>query len=419
MITLIKSAKIIDTSSPFHQQTKDILITDGTITQIADNLPYKKDYQLVEKENLHVSCGWFDTSVSFGEPGFEERETIKNGLTVAAKSGFTAVAVNANSNPVIDNKSGVEFLINKAQGFATKLYPIAALTKESKGIEMAELYDMQQSGAIAFSDYNKPISNDNLMKITLLYAQNFDGLVLSFPKNKAIAGEGIAHEGENSTKLGLKGTPALAEHIQIARDLFLLEYTGGKLHIPTISSAKSVDLIKEAKKKGLQVTCSVAAHHLTLTDQELHGFDSNYKTNPPLRTNKDCKALQKGIKSGIIDVITSDHNPIDIEHKKVEFSEAKNGTIGLESAFGAINSVLALDDFIDNITHKPRSIFGLKAISIAEGQKAEISLFTPEESYTFTKKHMLSTSKNSAFLDKKLTGKAYGIFANNQLVLNA
>lgn len=419
MITLIKSAKIIDTSSPFHQQTKDILITDGTITQIADNLPYKKDYQLVEKENLHVSCGWFDTSVSFGEPGFEERETIKNGLTVAAKSGFTAVAVNANSNPVIDNKSGVEFLINKAQGFATKLYPIAALTKESKGIEMAELYDMQQSGAIAFSDYNKPISNDNLMKITLLYAQNFDGLVLSFPKNKAIAGEGIAHEGENSTKLGLKGTPALAEHIQIARDLFLLEYTGGKLHIPTISSAKSVDLIKEAKKKGLQVTCSVAAHHLTLTDQELHGFDSCYKTNPPLRTNKDCKALQKGIKSGIIDVITSDHNPIDIEHKKVEFSEAKNGTIGLESAFGAINSVLALDDFIDNITHKPRSIFGLKAISIAEGQKAEISLFTPEESYTFTKKHMLSTSKNSAFLDKKLTGKAYGIFANNQLVLNA
>jgi len=419
MITLIKSAKIIDTSSPFHQQTKDILITDGTITQIADNLPYKKDYQLVEKENLHVSCGWFDTSVSFGEPGFEERETIKNGLTVAAKSGFTAVAVNANSNPVIDNKSGVEFLINKAQGFATKLYPIAALTKESKGIEMAELYDMQQSGAIAFSDYNKPISNDNLMKITLLYAQNFDGLVLSFPKNKAIAGEGIAHEGENSTKLGLKGTPALAEHIQIARDLFLLEYTGGKLHIPTISSAKSVDLIKEAKKKGLQVTCSVAAHHLTLTDQELHGFDSSYKTNPPLRTNKDCKALQKGIKSGIIDVITSDHNPIDIEHKKVEFSEAKNGTIGLESAFGAINSVLALDDFIDNITHNPRSIFGLKAISIAEGQKAEISLFTPEESYTFTKKHMLSTSKNSAFLDKKLTGKAYGIFANNQLVLNA
>lgn len=419
MITLIKSAKIIDTSSPFHQQTKDILITDGTITQIADNLPYKKDYQLVEKENLHVSCGWFDTSVSFGEPGFEERETIKNGLTVAAKSGFTAVAVNANSNPVIDNKSGVEFLINKAQGFATKLYPIAALTKESKGIEMAELYDMQQSGAIAFSDYNKPISNDNLMKIALLYAQNFDGLVLSFPKNKGIAGEGIAHEGENSTKLGLKGTPALAEHIQIARDLFLLEYTGGKLHIPTISSAKSVDLIKEAKKKGLQVTCSVAAHHLTLTDQELHGFDSNYKTNPPLRTNKDCKALQKGIKSGVIDVITSDHNPIDIEHKKIEFSEAKNGTIGLESAFGAINSVLALDDFIDNITHKPRSIFGLKAISIAEGQKAEISLFTPEESYTFTKKHMLSTSKNSAFLDKKLMGKTYGIFANNQLVLNA
>ena len=418
MITLIKSATIIDSSSPYHHQKKDILIKEGIIKQIDDTIPSKKEYTIVSKENLHVSCGWFDTSVSFGEPGYEERETIKNGLQVAAKSGFTAVAVNANSNPVIDNKAAVEFLIHKGSGFATKLYPIAALTAQSKGIDMAELYDMQQSGAIAFGDYKKPIDNDNLMKVSLLYAQNFDGLVLSFPKNKAIAGEGIAHEGINSTKLGLKGIPALAEELQIARDLFLLEYTGGKLHIPTISTIKSIELIKEAKKKSLQVTCSVSAHHLTLTDNELHEFDSNYKTNPPLRTTADCKALQKGVKSGVIDIITSDHNPIDIEHKKVEFSEAKNGTTGLESLFGAVNSVLDLENFIENITSKPRKIFGLETVSISEGKTANISLFNPEEKYIFTKKDILSTSKNSAFINKKMKGKVYGIFSNNQLILN-
>ncbi|WP_299016518.1 dihydroorotase [uncultured Polaribacter sp.] len=418
MITLIKSATIIDSSSTYHQQKKDILIENGSIKKIADSITSKENYQIVEKENLHVSCGWFDASVSFGEPGFEERETIDNGLKVAAKSGFTAIAINANTNPVIDNKSSVEFLIHKAANNATSLHPIAALTAGSKGEEMAELYDMQQSGAIAFADYNKPIANDNLMKIALLYAQNFNGLVLSFPKNNAIAGEGIANEGINSTKLGLKGIPALAEHIQIARDLYLLEYTGGKLHIPTITTAKSVDLIKEAKKKKLNITCSVAVHHLTLSDIELHGFDSNFKTNPPLRTTKDVDALQKAVKSGVIDVITSDHNPIDIEHKKVEFSQAKDGVIGLESAFGALNTVFNLEDYIENITNKPRAIFGLSEVKIKEGNPAELSFFNPFENYVFKKDNILSTSKNSPFINKKVKGKVYGVFANNQLILN-
>ena len=418
MSTLLKSATIIDATSPYHNQKKDILISEGKIEKIANSIPEKGSYTVLVLENLHISCGWFDTSVCLGEPGFEERETLKNGLQVAAKSGFTSIAINANTFPVIDSKSDVEYLIQKALNTATNLYPIAALTKESKGLEMAELYDMQQSGAIAFGDYNQPIENDNLMKIALLYAQNFDGLVLSFPKNNLIAGEGIANEGVNSTKLGLKGIPALAEHLQIARDLFLLEYTGGKLHIPTISSAKSVSLIKEAKKKGLQVTCSVAAHHLVLTDNELHGFDSNFKTTPPLRTNQDIKALQKGIKSGAIDIITSDHNPIDIEHKKVEFSEAKDGLIGLESAFGVVNTVLDLEDFISCMTTKPKEIFGIKNYSITEGNIADISLFNPKGTSIFTKENILSTSKNSAFINKKLQGKVYGIFANNQLILN-
>ncbi|MGB0880391.1 MAG: dihydroorotase [Polaribacter sp.] len=417
MTTLLKSATIIDTSSPHHFTQKDILISNGIIKKIENSIPKKKEYKVITLENLHVSCGWFDTSVSFGEPGFEERETIQHGLKVAAKSGFTAVAVNANTHPVVDNKSAVEFLIHKAIGSATKLYPIAALTQQSKGVEMAELYDMQQSGAVAFADYNKPIENDNLLKISLLYAKNFNALVCSFPQNNSIAVEGIVNEGVNSTMLGLKGIPALAEHLQIARDLFLLEYTGGKLHIPTISTAKSVELIEEAKKKGLDISCSVAAHHLLLTDDELHSFDSKTKVTPPLRTIIDTKTLILAVKSGIIDMITSDHNPIDIEHKKVEFSEAENGTIGLESAFGAINSVLSLEDFIASITTNPRNRFGIKNPEIKEGSSADITLFNPEYSYTFGKENILSTSKNSIFIDKELKGKVYGIFSNNQLIL--
>ncbi|MFC2128222.1 dihydroorotase family protein, partial [Bacteroidota bacterium] len=230
------------------------------------------------------------------------------------------------TNPFIDTKSAVAYLRNESASKATDLHPIASLTQNSKGVEMAELYDMKNAGAIAFGDYNKAISNDNLMKVALQYAQNFDGLVLSFPNNNAISGDGIANEGINSTRLGLKGIPNLAEELQITRDLFLLEYTGGKIHIPTVSTAKSVALIKEAKGKGLQVTCSVAIHNLVLTDQELYSFDARVKVRPPLRTEKDTKALLEAVLEGTIDCVTSDHNPIDIEHKKVEFNNAKYGT---------------------------------------------------------------------------------------------
>jgi len=418
MTTLLKSATIIDASSPHHKQIKDILIVNGKITEIEDSIKENDTFKVIKLDNLHVSSGWFDTSVSFGEPGYEERETIKKGLEVAGKSGFTTVAVNANTNPIIDSKSDVEFLINKANGSATKLLPVGALTQGSKGVDMAELYDMQQSGAIAFGDYNKAIDNDNLMKVALLYAQNFDGLVISFPKNNSIAGEGIVNEGPNSTRLGLKGSPSLAENIQIARDLYLLEYTGGKLHIPTISTAKSVQLIKEAKKKGLHVTCSVSAHHLTLTDDELEGFDSKAKVTPPLRSKLDAKALIKGLEEGIIDMITSDHNPIDIENKKLEFSLAKDGTIGLESLFGAVNSVIDLETTIKALTVNPRIVFNQEPHSIQKDTLANMTLFNPAGNYIFAKEHILSTSKNTVFIGKELQGKVYGIYANKKLVLN-
>jgi len=418
MNLLIKSAKIIDSQSRFHQKTQDILIENGKFSKIATTIKNGKGFKEVKLENLHVSAGWFDTSVSFGEPGFEERETIKNGLKVAAKSGFTAVALNANTNPLIDNKSAVEFLISKAANNVVTLYPIANLTQGAKGEELAELYDMLSSGAIAFGDYNTSIGNANLMKIALLYAQNFDGLVLSFPQNDSLANNGFANESMNTTKLGLKANPAVAEELQIARDLFLLEYTGGKLHIPTVSTAKSVKQIAEAKKKGLDVTCSVSAHHLCLTDVELENFNTSYKVSPPLRSKNDLNALIKSIHNGTIDMITSDHNPLDVEHKKVEFENAFDGTIGLESLFGAVNTVLDLEQTIKCLTIQPRSRFSIENPTIEIGKTADLTLFTPKHEYIFEEKHISSTSNNSAFVGKKLNGKAYGVFANNKLVLN-
>ena len=415
MKIIIRSAKIIDSKSPFHNQTVDLLISDGLIEKIGTSLSASDATTEVKFDNLHLSQGWFDSSVSFGEPGYEDRETIANGLNVAAKSGFTAVALQPNSFPVIDNQSQVNFVKSKANGFATELFPIGALTKASEGKDMAELFDMKKAGAVAFGDYNKSIDNANLLKIALQYVQDFDGLVIAYSQDPNIKGNGVANEGIVSTKLGLKGIPNLAEELQISRNLFLLEYTGGKLHIPTVSTTKSIELIKEAKAKGLNVTCSVSVHHLVLTDEKLEGFDTRYKVTPPLRTESDRAALVKAVLDGTIDTITSDHNPIDVEFKKMEFDTAKNGTIGLESAFGALLTVLPLAMVIAKLT-SGKAVFGIESNTVTEGAKANFTFFTPEGNSIFKKENILSKSKNSAFLGIETKGTVYGIFNQNQLV---
>ncbi|GAL80155.1 dihydroorotase [Algibacter lectus] len=415
MNILIKSATIIDSKSEFHNSTQDILIENGVITSIAKSIKNTNKYQEIQLDNLHISQGWFDSSVSFGEPGFEERDTIENGLKTAAASGFTAVAMNANSNPVIDSNSNITFVNAKAQNHAVSLLPIGALTVGSKGEDLAELYDMKSAGAVAFYDYKKPISNPNLMKIALQYASNFDGLICAFPQENKIAGHGVMNENITSTTLGLKGIPAMAEELQIARDIFLLEYTGGKLHIPTISTAKSVELVREAKQKKLNITCSVAIHNLYFSDATLSDFNTHFKVLPPLRIQSDIDALIEGIKDGTIDMVTSDHNPIDVEHKKIEFDHAKNGTIGLESAFGALQSIFTIKKTIDLLT-KGKSRFGLENTPINIGNKADLSLFNPDTKYTFSKNDIISKSKNAIFEGEALKGKVYGIISNNKVL---
>jgi len=415
MKLLLKSVTILDDKSTHHKKKLDIFIEEGVIRKIGENILEKAD-EVIKIANLHVSRGWFDSSISFGEPGFEERETIANGLDVAGKSGFTGIALNPYTNPVLDHSGNIAAVKAKAANHPVNLYPVGALTTKSEGVDLAELLDMKEAGAISFSDYKVPLRNPNLLKVALQYAQNFEGLVQSFPQENRIAGNGIVNEHTNSTSLGLKGIPNLAEELQITRDLYILEYTGGKLHIPTISTEKSVQLIKEAKKKGLDVSCSVAIHNLLLSDNELIKFDANSKVLPPLRTKKDSKALIKGLKDGIIDMVTSDHNPIDIENKKVEFDNALYGSIGLESAFGALCNLFDTEKAIQLLTNG-KERFNIKQHSINEDEIAELSLFVPGEVYNFSETDILSASKNSIFLTKELKGKTIGVITQQGFIL--
>ncbi|HEA19427.1 hypothetical protein LCGC14_1087820 [marine sediment metagenome] len=419
MNLLLKSVKIFDSSNvDLHLKKRDILIKDGKIHKIAGKITAGGGVEVISLKNLCLSQGWFESGVCFGEPGFEERETIANGLLTAAKSGFTDIVLNTNTHPVPDSSSDIVFLKNAAKDQVTELHPLAALTKKSEGIELAELYDMKNAGAVGFFDFKHPLENANLLKIALQYAQNFGGLAYSFPMDANIAGKGNVNESETSVRLGLKGIPHLAEELRIIRDLAILEYTGGKLHIPTLSTAHSVKLIAEAKTKGLDVSCSVTVHHLLYTDSLLDEFDAAYKVMPPLRRKKDVNALIDGVKNGTIDFVTSDHLPMNIEEKQVEFENAAYGTIGLESVFGCLNPIFGTEKTVDLLT-KGRERYGLRPIAIKQGEVAKFTLFNPDDTYKFKREDIHSTSKNSMFLDAELQGRVYGVINMEKKVVNS
>jgi len=416
MNAIIKSAAIIDKKSEFNNTVQDILVENGFIKKISASIKNSHNYQVIDFDNLHVSPGWFDSSVCFGEPGYEDRETIKNGLKVAAKSGFSSVVLQPNTYPVIDKKSAISFIKNNSKKNVTTLLPSGALTKNSNGKILAEIYDMFLEGSVVFGDYKKQIINPNILKIALQYSSNFGGLIQSFPIDENISKSAVINENITSTKLGLKGSPEFAEVIQISRDLEILEYTGGKLHIPTISTSKSVEIIRRAKAKGLNVSCSVAIHNIILKDSDISNYNTNFKVNPPLRTQRSIDSLIEGLNDGTVDMVTSDHNPINIEEKRIEFDFAKFGTIGLESAFGVLNSIFTTKKTVEILT-KGKSRFGAKVNTINIGNLCDITLFNPKGNYIFSEKHILSKSKNSIFLGKKLKGNVYGTIANNQIEL--
>ena len=414
MNSLLKSVTILDKTSEFHNEKVDILIENGLIINIDFNINNPKNFNEINLTNLHVSRGWFDSSVCFGEPGFEDRETIENGLKTASRSGFTAVALQPNTNPVINSRSQIEYIKHKCTNSTVEIYPIGALTSSDSNPKLTEMFDMKNGGAICFGNYKKSISNANTLKLALQYTSSFEGVVLSYPEDEVLSNNGMVNENIMSTSLGLKGSPCLSEEVQIMRDLSILEYAGGKLHIPTISTTKSVELIRAAKASKLNVSCSVAVHNLFFSDSSLLNFNTNFKVLPPLRTKEDIKSLIEGLKDGTIDMVTSDHNPLNIELKKTEFDNAEFGTIGLESIFGALNTLFSTKMTIKLLT-SGRDIFKIPQNKIQIGEIANLTLFNPNKEYVFNDKHIFSKSKNSIFLDSKLSGKVYGVINKNKL----
>jgi dihydroorotase len=420
MNILIKQATIVDSNSSHNGKVVDILIEKGVITQIKKSITPEKGIKTIEGDNLHVSAGWLDMQVNFCDPGNEHKETLEKGLKAAAKGGFTGVAVMSGTNPPLHNKAQIDYVVNKAKSNAVDVYPVGTLSYNQEGKDLSEMYDMQLSGAVAFSDYKKPIKDAGLILRALQYSNNINSFIITHCDDKTISHGGLMNEGVTSTRLGLKGMPALAEEIMLQRNIQILEYTGGKMHIPTISTKGSVDLIKKAKAKKLNITCGVAAYNLLLDETELEGFDTNFKVNPPLRTKEDVEALKKGVADGVIDVIVSDHNPQDIESKDLEFDLADNGMVGLESCFGVANAALSskatIETMIDTLTKNPRAILGLQEVSVKEGAEANLTLFNPRTKYVFEKSHIVSSNKNSGFIGKELKGEVIGAINKNCLL---
>ena len=368
MDILIKNATIVDSSHNLHFLTKDILIINGVIKEIDDKINVN-DIDIISKKNLHISTGWFDPSVCFGEPGYEERETITNGLKTAGLSGFTQIGLNPNTNPIIDNILGVNNLINFSEKTPTKIRPVSALTIDQNGRQLVELSILKSNGAIGFGDYKKPIINSNLLKIALKYSQKFNGLIFSYP-------------------------------------------------IPYVTTSEGVELIRNAKKHGLNIYSTTSIMHLLFSDNKIEDFDATYKFFPPLRSKSDSSSLREGLIDGTIDMATSMHEPVNKELKNLSFINSLDGSIGLEAVFGVLCKLFPLEKVIQILT-RGRRCFNLEKETIKVGSIANITLFDPDINWTFSNSSIKSKSKNCAFINEKMQGKVYGVINDNKILLNS
>ena len=417
MNLLIKSALIIDKNGMFHEQKMDILIEKGIIVKIAKSIKNTTNIKEISYPDLHVSIGWFDLRANFCDPGNEHKEDFVSGLKAAVLGGFTGVMAMPDTFPVADHKAGIEYIINKTKHAVVDVYPAGCLSDKAEGKEIAEMHDMHNAGAVAFTDNKKSTENPSLLIKAMLYVKSFNGLIMEFPNDKNIFNKGQINEGVVSTRLGMNGIPSLAEELQVARAIYLAEYCDAAIHLTNISTKKSVELIKQAKTKKLKITADVNSYHLLLDETSLETFDSNYKVLPPLRTKEDQKALIKGLKEGTIDIICSDHTPENIENKKCEFNHAAFGIINLQTSFSVANTAtknkLPLADFVEKITINPRKLLNLEIPTIKEKSTANLTLFSPNTETKLGLNDIVSKSKNSPFIDKKLSGTVYGIINKN------
>ncbi|MEH6306017.1 dihydroorotase [Olivibacter sp. CPCC 100613] len=414
---LIKSATLAFPGHEKNGQLLDVLISRGIIETIGnENSLDDENAIIVEADGQYLAPGFFDLNVNLGEPGLETKETVESGCAAAAAGGFTGLAMHPNTEPALHSKGEIAMVVNLAKNQLVSLYPVGAISKERVGNDLAELYDMKLAGAIAFSNGNKSIQQAELMSRALLYCKGFGALVMSFAEDASIANRAKMNEGIVSTYLGMKGNPGLAEELMVSRDLSLANYHNTTIHFSTISTKGSVSLIKEAKQRGIQVTCDVAAHHLVLTDEKIVGFDSNYKVSPPLRTEEDIHALQEGLLDGTIDAIVSQHTPHEVEYKRVEFEIAKNGIIGLQTALPLLlNAKLPIDLIVEKMAINPRKILALPVPSLTTGAEANLVLFNPEENWTFDASTNYSKSTNSPFYGTTLMGRVNLVVNNNKV----
>ena len=416
MKTLLKNVQIFDRSSTYHKQSKDILIENDTIVKIEDAIE-DKDAKLLQKEGLSVSKGWVDFKSDFSDPGYEHKEDLDSGMQAAAFGGFTHIGLLPSTQPAISGKTQVEYIRSRANGNVVSLHPIGTITENHKGENLAEMFDMFNAGVRVFSDDLLPVSS-GIMYRALLYSKNFGATIVSFPKDKSLAGEGMVNEGAASTQTGLKAVPTIAETIQLNRDLRLLEYTGGRLHITGVSCAESVDLIKAAKEKGLNVTADVHASHLVFNETAVIDFDSNHKVMPPYRREQDRLALWQALKEDTLDCIVADHRPFDKEEKDVEFDNAAFGAIALQTLFSSLLEIENDVDLItDKISNKARAILGINQNTIEVGSKADLTVFCPTEEWVFDQNSNQSKSKNSPFYNKKMKGSVVAIINNGKLAI--
>lgn len=420
MKLLLKQTTILDTSSPYNGLIKDILITDGIIEKVADSIIIA-DCITIEVKGLMVSNGWVDIFSHFNDPGFEYKETLETGANAAASGGFTNVFVLPNTQPALSNKTAIEYIVQKSKSLPVNILPIGAITKNIEGKELSEMYDMYNSGTIAFSDGLQPVQTPGLLLKALLYVKAIEAVLIQLPADKSISKFGLINEGITSTRLGLPGIPSIAEDLMVSRDIELAKYTGSKLHITGISTAKSLQAIKEAKAYGVNVTCSVTPYHLAFCDEDLSDYDTNLKTDPPLRSREDMRALRCEIEDGTIDCIAAHHLPQDWDNKTCEFEYASAGMIGLETVYSVMNNLfphIAANRLTDLLSNNARKIFSLRQPVIKENEAADLTLFSKVGEVIYESQTIKSKSKNSPFINKKLKGKVIGIINKDRVYLN-
>ncbi len=416
---IIQGVKIVDPTSPFNKLVKDIRINSGIITEIGDNLTALENEEVFDFSGKCISPGWIDMLCAFGDPGHEYKETIQSGIRAALAGGFTSVCLMPSTQPALHSKSEIEYIINKAKSEIANIFPYGAITKNREGKELTEIYDMHHAGAIAFTDADVSISDAGILLRSLLYVKPFNGVIINIPNDHKIIGNANINEGEMSVQLGMYGIPEVLEELMVIRDIKLAEYTNSKIHLGIISSATSLQHIREAKQKGIQVTAGVSAYQLYFDESELHDYNTNYKVNPPLRTANDIKELKKALEDGTLDVICSYHLPHESDVKDIEFEYAAFGMESLESTFGAaglmLQNVLTTEQLITKIAINPRTILNIPIPAIKENNPAELTIFDEAIEWTFEKEDIKSRSQNSGFIGKQLKGKALAVINKNKM----